>query len=163
MQKLLIPEHQVCQDQVCLMPRPFFHSPPGRLLALPSSVKPTSKFSKEHSIIQSGCRQLLLLTLTTMLTQSLNTHHAVLVCRWIADDVFGYVLDCSAEQYDSIVLDPIPVGEGYFYLFCATTGGTGGSRIKSQLLDYALFLCRQPRAICSQLMVQVKHQCQQRK
>ena len=57
-----------------------------------------------------------------MLTQSLKLHHAVLVRRWIADDVFGYVLDCSAEQYDSIILDSIPVGQGSFWLFCALSG-----------------------------------------
>ena len=109
MQKVLIPERRVCQHQVCLMPWPFVRSPPGRLLVLQSSVKPTSKFSRENSITQPGCRQLLLLT--TMLTQTLEIHQPVLFRRWIADDLFGYVLDCSAEQYDSIILDSIPVGE----------------------------------------------------
>ena len=122
MQKLLIPKCPDCQDQVCRMLRPFLHSPPRRLLALPSSVKLTSKFSRERSITQPGCRQLFLLT--TVPTQSVIVHHAVLVRRWIADDTFGYVLDCSAEQYDSIMLDSIPVGEGASLVFCALTGGT---------------------------------------
>lgn len=120
MQKLLIPKCPDCQDQVCRMLRPFLHSPPRRLLALPSSVKLTSKFSRERSITQPGCRQLFLLT--TVPTQSVIVHHAVLVRRWIADDTFGYVLDCSAEQYDSIMLDSIPVGEGASLVFCALTG-----------------------------------------
>ncbi|KAL3130940.1 hypothetical protein ABBQ38_000263 [Trebouxia sp. C0009 RCD-2024] len=35
--------------------------------------------------------------------------------RWVADDVFGFVLDCAADQENSIILDPIPIGkEGPF-------------------------------------------------
>lgn len=32
------------------------------------------------------------------------------LCRWVADDVFGFVLDCAADQENSIILDPIPIG-----------------------------------------------------
>lgn len=29
---------------------------------------------------------------------------------WIADSVFGYVLDCSSKRYNSIILDPVSIG-----------------------------------------------------
>ncbi len=34
-----------------------------------------------------------------------------MLCSWIADSVFGYVLDCSKEQENSIILDPVLIGK----------------------------------------------------
>ena len=36
------------------------------------------------------------------------------ICRvrsWVADSVFGYVFDCSKEQYNSIMLNPVQIGK----------------------------------------------------
>lgn len=32
------------------------------------------------------------------------------LCRWVADEDFGFVLECVADQQNSIILDPIPIG-----------------------------------------------------
>lgn len=38
-------------------------------------------------------------------------HNVHLLCRWIKDDVFGYVLECNRNDNDLIILDPVDYGE----------------------------------------------------
>lgn len=35
----------------------------------------------------------------------------ICLCSWIEDSVFGYVLDCSEQQQNSVILDPVPIGQ----------------------------------------------------